>query len=139
MNFVENIKKTWSLVIIGPKNRWLDGLRTLLRTIPQVKQVDQVYNLYKGITLINKLPPDAIFVDADLPENMAWRFPGEIKAEYPEIPCILLVNDQKQKELAQQLGADAILLKGFNQQMLQLTLNKLLLPQTSIQTKPLGN
>lgn len=138
MEIVKNVQKIWSLLIIAPKNRWQDGLRILLQAIPQVKQVEQTDNLHQGVTMVCKHNPTAVFVDAELLENMAWEFAIQIKAEFPETPCILMVKDQKQKNLAHHLGADAVLFKEFTQQTLQHTLTKLLCQPRSIQTKPLG-
>jgi DNA-binding NarL/FixJ family response regulator len=57
--------------------------------------------------------PKLVFLDTNLPDNQTWILLSALKAQHPEIRCLVLVDTIQQQQTARSAGASAALLKGF--------------------------
>ena len=57
--------------------------------------------------------PELVLVDAELFDEDAWIAVTKIKAEYPHTHCVVLSENELQRQSAQDAGADLVLPKGY--------------------------
>jgi len=117
-----------TVLIVAPPGRLRDGLQALVRAAPQVKCAVWTADSPSTLRMIAEHLPVLVLLDADLPDEEAWTVLGQIKARWPQIPCIALVHNGVQNQMANALSADAVLVKGFSAQTLARTMEDLLSP-----------
>ena len=115
-----------TVLIVAPPGRLRDGLQALVRGAPQIKCAVWTADGPSTLRMIAEHLPGLVLLDTDLPNKEAWTVLGHIKARWPQIPCIALVNNGVQNQMANALSADAVLIKGFSAQTLAKTMEDLL-------------
>ena len=101
-----------SVLIVAPPGRLRDGLRVLLRAVPQIGHTVQADDALAVLRAVEHSPA-LVLLDADLPGEEAWTVLRQIKAQWPQTRCIVLVNNGQQSQIAHVHGADTVLAKGF--------------------------
>ena len=105
-------KITLALVVAKP-GHFCNGLQSLLRTMPQIEVIAETQDpsvLLRGGTGMH---PELVLVDADIFDEDAWIAIAKIKAEYPHTHCVVLTENDLQRQRAQDAGSDLVLPKGF--------------------------
>jgi len=100
-------------LIVTHRGALQNGLQALVTSIPQVDIIGQVDNGSQALAIIQKLHPDLVLLDTNLPGNEEWQVLEQMKALRPETRCIVLADDVRQQQEATQRKADVVLLKGF--------------------------
>lgn len=100
-------------LIVARPGRMRDGLRALLRAMPQIEIVDEADDSPSALRMITKHHPALLLLDSDLPGDEVSTELGRIKTEEPQIRCIVLADNPQQQQVANAAGADGVLLKGF--------------------------
>jgi DNA-binding NarL/FixJ family response regulator len=114
-----------TLIVVSP-SPLRDGLRALLTAIPQVESLREADDASLALRAIEEHPPALVLIGVDPPGDEVWELLGQIKAGWPQIRSILLVDDAQQQRLAQAAGADCVLIKGFPASKLSATIKSLL-------------
>lgn len=104
-----------SALIIAKPTRMRDGLRTLLRAIPQIELVIQADDSLSAIKVVmDEQPPAVILLDSYLLDDDLKTAINEAKIKSPQTRWIVLADNLKQQEVAWANGADEVLLAGFS-------------------------
>jgi DNA-binding NarL/FixJ family response regulator len=114
------------VLIVAHPGRIRDGLRALLRAIPEIGTVLQANDSPSASQIIAEYHPDLVLIDSKLVNSDIQSMPKKIKAMSPETRCILLVDNLQQQAMADVTGADTVLLSGFSAWEFMVTVEKLL-------------
>jgi DNA-binding NarL/FixJ family response regulator len=114
------------VLIVAPPSRLRDALQAMIRAVPQVAYTVQADDGQAALRILAEHPLALVLLDADLPGDEAWTVLPQIKARWPQTRCIVLVNNDQQRQVANMHGADVVLVKGFTGAILTETVAKLL-------------
>jgi DNA-binding NarL/FixJ family response regulator len=118
------------LLVTNP-GRIRDGLRALLRTIPEIGTIYQATDGSSAAQIITKNHPVLVLWESKLFENDMTRISNLIKTMPPETRCILLIDNLRRQPMAELTGADTVLLSGFSAWDFLVTVEKLLPQKTT--------
>jgi len=113
------------ILIISPPGDLQIGLQALLTTHLDV-DVLAVGEGSSAIKVIERYHPTVIILDNDLPKDAAVKIVQDIRSNWPEIICIVLVNDEQGRHSFLDMGADLIAIKGLPGAKLIAEINRLL-------------
>jgi DNA-binding NarL/FixJ family response regulator len=116
-----------SALIVARPGRMRNGLRALLRTIPRIEIVGQVDQGSAALGMVTLERSALVLLDSSLPFEEMRMALKQIKAEWPQTRCIVLVDNLQQQGMAQAAGADGVLLKGFAAETLFMTIDEVLM------------
>jgi DNA-binding NarL/FixJ family response regulator len=114
------------VLIVAHPGRIRDGLRALLRAIPEIGAILQANDSPSASQIIAEHHPDLVLIDSKLVNNDIQNMPQKIKAMSPETRCILLVDNLQQQAMADVTDADTVLLSGFSAWEFLVTVEELL-------------
>jgi len=103
-------------LVISSNGSLHNGLLALLTTIPQLSSVLVAHDMDSGLKLAKNHHPALIILD--LIESDIQEYIGMMKEICPQAFLIVLVDDIDEQTLAQELGADNVLIRGFTAQYL---------------------
>jgi DNA-binding response OmpR family regulator len=101
-----------------------NGLLALMTTIPSISAVLVAEDAKSTLRIIDNHQPALIILDMSLLK--VQDVIKQIKAQWPQIYLIVLVEDVAQQEDAEASGADSVLIKGFSVQKLVSLIDDLL-------------
>jgi hypothetical protein len=113
---------TATVLIIGRVGRLRDGLCTILRTFPGIMQVRAVDGFESAFEQLAFEFSSVVIVDGDERLENACPFLKRMFSTYSETRYIVIANTLHQRAMTQELGADAVLLRGFSTSALYGTL-----------------
>jgi DNA-binding response OmpR family regulator len=87
-----------------------------MTTIPQISAVLVAEDVNSTLRMVENHQPALVMLDISLPEMQDVI--TQVKAQYPRIQLIVLAEDVTQREAAEALGVDHVLIKGFSAQQL---------------------
>jgi DNA-binding NarL/FixJ family response regulator len=119
------MKKDLPVLIVAKSGRWRDSLQVLLRAIGGIKLLAPTENIISALSLIATYSTIVILLDFNLPDDEAWALLKQVKTDYPKARCLALIESDTQKQLVQAAGVDGTLLAGFNLEMLQVAIEKI--------------
>ena len=90
-----------------------DALTILMQTIPHVEEVHEVKHTASLVPAIKASRPAVVLLDTDIPGDGIPDIVKRIKAEHPQVQCLVLANTVQQKMDSQNAGADKSVLKGY--------------------------
>ncbi len=94
-----------------------NGLLALMTTIPPISAVLVAEDVNSALRLIENHQPALIILDLSLIKVQdVIDVINKIKAQWPYIHLIVLVEDIAQQKEAETAGADSVLIKGFSVQ-----------------------
>ncbi len=129
---------TASVLIIGHAGRLLDGLFTILRSLPGIGEIFTANDFEAGYVLVVRQQPSLVVVDADESFMGDCVFLKKLLSQYRQTRCLVIVNTFDQAAQAKQMGADAVLLRGFSTSALHQVLAALaVIPEKKSGTRPL--
>ena len=105
-------KITLALVITRP-GHLRNGLRSLLRTVPQIEIIAEAHDPSVLLKMREEIRPELIFIDASILDEANWMAITKLKAEWPQTRVLVLTENDQQRRTAQGAGADFMLPKGF--------------------------
>lgn len=108
-----------SLLIIGQAGRLRDGLSTILRSFSGFEKILTADDFKSGSKLMAKHQPSVVIIDADESLLGDCIFLKKLLSQYRQIRCLVIANTFDQAAQVKQLGADAVLLRGFSAGALQ--------------------
>lgn len=119
-----------SALIIAQPGQLRDGLQVLLAAIPPIKKVIQVEDVPSALAL-RRQDPALVLLNGDLPGDELVAALAQIKDEWAQAQCIVLVDDEQRYETAETGGADVVLMKGILASKFFATIEELLSSQES--------
>ena len=103
-----------SPALIVTRPGWFrDALQAITRAALRLDYVEQADDGPSALDFIVLHRPVLVVLDADLLGDETWPLLQQIKARPFETPCVVLINDAQQKQMAGACKADAVLTKGF--------------------------
>lgn len=118
-----------SVLIISRPGRMRDGLRALIRAIPNLTIAGQVDDCNVVLQLIAQGQPDLLLFGSNLPLPEVEQILYAVKTRWPGIRCVVLMDNIEQLLRVRAAGADSVLLAGFSSNTFFSTVEQLLLPQ----------
>jgi len=103
---------TVSALIVARAGALRDALEALISTVPPINQVevmDENENIFQKIPLIK---PSMIILEANPPDHSKAGCLKALKERFPDIPCILIVEEIYQERSSDFSRADAVILEG---------------------------
>ncbi len=116
------------ILIVAPPGDLQIGLQALL-TIRLEVDVLVTGEGSSALKVIERHNPALVILDHDLPRNTAPMIIQRIKSSWPDIRCIVLVNDDEGRQKVLGTGADLIVIKGLPGVKLVAEIKKLLHPE----------
>lgn len=100
------------VLIINPPGTLQIGLQALLTShldfdVLVVSEVDSAINV------IHSFNPALIILDQDISKKDLTSIIDRFKLTWPDIPCLLLVNDDQDRQYFAESDADLVLVKGI--------------------------
>jgi DNA-binding NarL/FixJ family response regulator len=99
-------------LVIAHSAQFRESLLVLLRAIPQIEQIYQAEDVPSALTLHIAFAPLLVLCDYDLAQGKVNRMLRRVKAMWPEARCVALVEDEQEREDAEDAGVDVALIKG---------------------------
>ena len=100
------------ILIVAPPGDLQIGLQALLTARLEV-DVLVTGEESSAMKVVERHIPAMVILDHDLPGNTAPMIVKRIKSSWPNIRCIVLVNDDKERQKVLCTGADLIVIKGL--------------------------
>lgn len=103
------------LVIADDNVMVLSQMQALLDMEADLKVVGGAKNGVELIQLVEKFRPDVVLMDLKMPHMDGFEAAQELKANYPDVHIVFLTmyDNERYKDKALELGADAYLVKGL--------------------------
>ena len=111
-------------LVVSSSGDLQNGLLALMTTISPISAVLVAENAKSATRMIENHQPALIILDMSLLK--VQDIIKQIKAQWPQIYLIVLVEDVAQQEDAKASGADSVLIKGFSVQKLVALIEDLL-------------
>lgn len=116
-----------SVLLVSPPSRLRDGLRAILRALPQLGAITAVDHPRAAHAYLQHNLPGLVLLDAAFPdEESVAALQNFLRRAMPEVGLIVLAENGRQMAQAQHAQADWVLLKGFTVPALQEALQSLL-------------
>ncbi len=102
------------VLLIDDHQLFNDGVKSLLRSEPEIEIVGQVFEAKNVLYEIQKNSPQLLFLDINLPDGNGIELAKIIFKEYPQIKIILLTmyNDFMLLKEAKKVGVQGYMLKN---------------------------
>ena len=98
-------------LVVSSSDTLQNGLLALMTTIPPISAVLVAEDVQATLRMVENHQPALIIMDMSLPQVQDVL--KQIKAHWPHIHPIVLVEDTAQLNEAKECGAESVLLKGF--------------------------
>ena len=99
------------ILIVAPPGDLQIGLQALLAVLRDVEVLVAAEGPL-ALEVIERHAPSLVILDDDLPSDGALPAANQIKARWPEVRCLVLVDDEQQRQRMQETSADLVLIKG---------------------------
>lgn len=99
-------------LIAAPAGIMSSSLRSFLHTIPLVKVAGQTTSPAETLNALPGIQPHLLVLDADLTGSALPLYLQKLRASFPNLNIVTLVNSHYQQESALTAGASHALLKG---------------------------
>ena len=108
----ERAKGKMPALIVANPGRIRDGLKTLLRAVPNIETIFQANDGPSALAIIIEHQPALVLLDSKLANNDLQSVSRQIKTESPQTRCIMLVDNVQQRWMAKIADADSVLPVG---------------------------
>ena len=106
------------VLIVDNQSPARNGLAALLNQVPQIEVVGLAANGRESLILIDKLHPDVVLMDIQMPVMDGLEAIRYIKKRWGKVKVIALILYPSYGADALSVGADEILIKGCETRML---------------------
>ncbi len=121
------------VLIVAPPGPLRYGLRALLRSIPNLEIVGVVACTTEAVQAVSECQPAVVLLDGALPGEGLLTLLKSLKARWPELQCLALVDGVEQQRQAQAGEADMVLPKGVLAARLSAAVERLLTQAGQVQ------
>jgi DNA-binding NarL/FixJ family response regulator len=101
----------YPVLIVAPKGRVRAGLQALLMAMPQVDSIDLADDVPSALS--SERVPVLVLLDLEGHRDSIADALEAIRAQWPDVRCLVLANSVQDQQIAKSVGADDVLLKGF--------------------------
>ncbi len=101
-----------SILIAAKPGVERDGFQAVLMAIPRAKVMDPANDGAAALKAVAEHRPALILLDTNLPDYQVWTLLKQVKAQWPQVQCLVLADNRQQRQIAQAAGADHVLIKG---------------------------
>ena len=115
-----------SALIVACSDPFRESLAVLIRSIPQIEHIRQVKDLASALSDNASRPPDLMLCDFASVQDETVDTLRYIKSLWPQVHCVVLVEDKAAYHQAEAVGADVVLTKGVLAAKLLETIEELL-------------
>ncbi len=113
--------------IVAKAGRRRDSLRAMLEAVPhQLEIIGQADDGSAALKMIADHHPALVLLDSNLPDDKVWTVLQQIKTEWSQIRCLVLVDNIQQEQAALVAHADRVLVNGFSLAKFLSTMEELL-------------
>lgn len=102
-----------SALIIAPPGPVRDGLRALMSSMPQLRDVEVAVEVRSVPSRGLDGCPGLVLVDVGSSVDQVWLTVRRTRTRCPAARLIVLVSNVEQQDEAEAAGADAVLMQGF--------------------------
>jgi DNA-binding NarL/FixJ family response regulator len=113
-------------VIVAKPGSLRDSLHALLTTLPQIEVVAEANGLSTLFQIGSKVKPDLVLIEADLIRTCLQKDLRTLQQAFPQAQCIVLVESDEQRYLAESTSVGAVIFKGFRAAKLMKLIEELL-------------
>jgi DNA-binding NarL/FixJ family response regulator len=99
-----------SALLVAPPGLLREGLRAVLNALPNLDTVPEADTVAQALATVHE--PVFVLLSAEGPENGIFTAIQKIKARWPAVPCIVLVDTVAQQQAAGAAGAEEVVIKG---------------------------
>lgn len=114
-----------TLIVVKP-GPLRNSLQALMTTIPQIEVVAETKDLSTLFRMGSKVRPDLVLIEADLVGTDLQKGLRGLQKACPQAQCIVLVENDEQRRMAESSGVDAVIFKGFRAAKLMKLIERLL-------------
>jgi DNA-binding NarL/FixJ family response regulator len=128
------------VLIVAQPSRFRDGLKAIVQALTWVERVGTVEQWTAVSEYVQLYQPAIVIFDMNDLDPITWMEAGFLRASCQKTKCISIIDRAQQRSLAQAMGTDAILLRGFSTELLYSTMRTLIVaydPAVPV-TGPLG-
>jgi DNA-binding NarL/FixJ family response regulator len=139
-NKVEPSGGVVDVLIVAQPNRFRDGLKAIVQALTWVEKVGQVSDWTAVPDYVQRYHPALVIYDVSGLDTLTWVESATLRASCKKTKCIAIIDRAQQRSMAQAMGIDAILLRGFTTELLYSTMRTLIVaydPAVPV-TGPLG-
>ena len=108
--------KSFLALVISSPDSLQNGLLALLTTISPISALLVADDIHSALRMVENHQPALIILDISL--SNVQEVVKQIKEQCSQIHLIVLVEDTVQQKIAEESGADSVLIKGFSAQKL---------------------
>jgi DNA-binding NarL/FixJ family response regulator len=106
-----NMAPKQMILIVAPPGNLQLGLQALLAVLRDVEVLVAAEGPL-ALEVIERHTPSLVILDDDLPGDATPLSANQIKARWPEVRCLVLADDEQQRQRLQETSADLVLIKG---------------------------
>lgn len=114
------------VLIVARPSRFQDGLKAIIQALDWVGNVRAIPQWTAVSDHIQHYQPALVIYDVHDLGTMTLVEVESLQLSYAKMKCIAIIDRAQQRELAQAVGADAILLRGFTTELLYSTMRTLI-------------
>lgn len=120
LKFRMSLTQKTKILLIDDHQLFNDGLKSLFSTEAQLEIVGQVFEAKNVLFQLQKLTPNLIFLDINLPDGSGIELSKNILKDFPNIKIILLTmyDDQQMLKEAKKVGVHGYILKNSSKKEL---------------------
>lgn len=107
------MNKTCRILIVDDSYSFRKGMQALLSIQPDMNVIGEAPNGHVAMELMEKLQPDLVLLDAQMPGMTGVEVARQTKSLYPQVKIILMTMYTDYRSKAIEAGADAFLTKGI--------------------------
>ncbi len=117
--------KQASSLLIGQPGPLRDGLGYLLTSIVHIKQVSYADDIPSVLCRSDEPCPHLVLVIVGTSSSRLEEALKQLRVKWPQARCIVMVDDEHDLQIAQSVGVDKALLKGWRASKLVETIEEL--------------
>lgn len=128
------------VLIVAQPSRFRDGLKAIVQALAWVNKVGTVDDWIVVPENINRYHPALVIIDIDDISPVTWVEAEMLRGSFQKTKCIAIIDRAQQRSMAQAVGVNATLLRGFSTDLLYNTMRTLIVaydPAVPV-TGPLG-
>ncbi|GAB4265523.1 MAG: hypothetical protein Kow0080_05720 [Candidatus Promineifilaceae bacterium] len=127
----EHQHKQHEVLIVSKPNRFSEGLRAVVKAMPEVKAVYYTEDGHSVQERWGEAALEIALLDIDLTLPKLRMILRQLRLSYPNMKSIVLVENEHQKVSVLAAGADATLMKGFDSEHLAQVIHHLMTQKTT--------
>lgn len=101
------------VMISAGKGEVRDGIKALVKAIPEVDRIICVGNISRHLDRVKRLKPYLLILSPSKPEEELGAWLSYLRSALTLTHVIALVENEDQRRICCKSGADVVLLKGF--------------------------